>query len=464
MIAKSFLGIFVNPVDVQSEGLHRVFDNIQAAGATAIATTTVVGRPAAGAGGVRFPDLHVDGFARVLDRPLWGHRELHLEVFPAHESDLSLYAASSYRPRAGPVPADVDRETPRSMIAEARRRGMQSHVQVHPFVPPTVQEEDRPVYIDGSRPQPPLVVDGVCPNSPAAQAYALALVEDTMQHYGDVDGLFLDWAEFGAYRLEDHFACFCPHCEQRARAQGVPWGLVRRDVTSLWNWLHTLTPAVVDRSLRVLRNPLGLLGLLVHYPGWLHLLRFKAASIAGFYRKIRALLDTMGLRKVQISARGWPPPWNRSSGMDYRMLAEVCDAVTPKLFTFDYCALPRWYGQSLAAWNPGLPESAVLDALVEWMNLPDDLEERSFARYHIPAPDELHPARIGCYGARIDEVVDAVTGRAPCYPFGHAYLPESQWREMVALIAASRADGMWVQMYGYLSDRKLEILRETWAG
>ena len=36
MIAKSFLGIFVNPVDVQSEGLHRVFDNIQAAGATAI--------------------------------------------------------------------------------------------------------------------------------------------------------------------------------------------------------------------------------------------------------------------------------------------------------------------------------------------------------------------------------------------------------------------------------------------
>jgi hypothetical protein len=33
---------------------------------------------------------------------------------------------------------------------------------------------------------------------------------------------------------------------------------------------------------------------------------------------------------------------------------------------------------------------------------------------------------------------------------------------MVALIRDSQVDGMWVQMYGYLSDRKLEILRNTW--
>ncbi len=33
---------------------------------------------------------------------------------------------------------------------------------------------------------------------------------------------------------------------------------------------------------------------------------------------------------------------------------------------------------------------------------------------------------------------------------------------MIALIRDSRADGMWVQMYAYSSDRKLEILREMW--
>jgi hypothetical protein len=133
------------------------------------------------------------------------------------------------------------------------------------------------------------------------------------------------------------------------------------------------------------------------------------------------------------------------------------------LFTFDYSALPRWYGETLVRWNPGLPESAVLDALVEVMNLPDDLAPRSFSHYRIPAPEEPHPARIECYASRVEEVVDAVGGRARCYPFAHAYAPEAQWSAMIALLRASRADGMWVQMYGYLSDRKLKILRENWV-
>jgi hypothetical protein len=149
--------------------------------------------------------------------------------------------------------------------------------------------------------------------------------------------------------------------------------------------------------------------------------------------------------------------------MDYGTLAGFCDAVTPKLFTFDYSALPRWFGETLLAWNPALAEEAVLDALIDVMNLPDDIRPRSLARYGIPAPEEPHPAKVECYQARIDEVIDQVSGRARCYPIAHAYLPELQWREMVAMIRDSRADGMWVQMHAYLSDRKLAILREEWA-
>jgi hypothetical protein len=132
------------------------------------------------------------------------------------------------------------------------------------------------------------------------------------------------------------------------------------------------------------------------------------------------------------------------------------------LFTFAYSALPRWYGETLLAWNPGLSESQILDALVEWMNLSDDIEERSFADYHIPAPTELHPAELEVYRERLDEVVDQVAGRTKCYPFAHAYLPEPQWKQLIATIRDSRVDGMWVQMYGYLSDRKLETLGQTW--
>jgi hypothetical protein len=301
-----------------------------------------------------------------------------------------------------------------------------------------------------------------CLNAPAAEAYGLALIEDVLQHFSDIDGLIPDWVEYGAYRFEEHFTCFCSHCERQAREQGFDWDRIKNDVTVLWNWFHSLSPRELERSRRLLFNPSELLELLIHHPGWLHFLQFKAESVVRFYRKVRQLLDNLGLEKISLSARGWPPPWNRSSGMDYRSLAEVCTAVTPKLFTFDYSVLPRWYGQTLLDWNPGLSESGILDALVEWMNLPDDFIHRSFVNYHIPAPAELHPARLEVYRTRLDEVVDQVNSQAHCFPFAHAYLPEPQWKRMVALIRDSRVDGMWVQMYGYLSDRKLEILRHMW--
>lgn len=91
----------------------------------------------------------------------------------------------------------------------------------------------------------------------------------------------------------------------------------------------------------------------------------------------------------------------------------------------------------------------MLDALLDWMNLPDDLKQRSFANYHIPVSHEPHPAKIEAYQVRLDEVVDQVNGEAFCYPFAHAYPPAPQWERMVAMIGDSRVDGMWVQGYGY---------------
>jgi hypothetical protein len=210
-------------------------------------------------------------------------------------------------------------------------------------------------------------------------------------------------------------------------------------------------------------NASDLLGILARYPGWLAFLRLKASSVHNFYRQARQLLVQSGFAHVQLSARGWPPPWNRSSGKDYGLLADVCDAVTPKLFTFDYSVLPRWYAQTLLEWNPTLTESEVLDALVECMDLEDDIRGRSLDDYHIPGPTEYHPADIDVYRGRVEQVIDHVAGRAPCYPISNPCMPETQWRKMVELVRHSRADGMWINMYGYLSPAKLETVRTTWA-
>lgn len=462
MKARRFLGIFVNPIYVQNEGLQQVFDNLDSVGTQAICIVPYVARLAEANRGRRFPDLHIDGYERLVARPVWGEREINLERFRAYKPDLERFQKSPYKPSAETLPAGVDPTVPDAMIAEAHKRGMQAHILLHPFLPPNLRTEDQPICIDGSPPVLPRVALNACLNAPGAEAYGLALVEDIIQNYRNIDGLIPDWVEYGAYRFEDHFTCFCPHCEHKAREQGFDWDLIKKDVTGLWNWLHALGPGELERSRRLLSNPSELLELLIHHPGWLAFLQFKANSVVGFYRKARQLLDNLGLESIALSARGWPPPWNRSSGMDYRSLVEVCSAVTPKLFTFDYSVLPRWYGQTLLDWNPSLSESGILDALVEWMNLPDDFAHRSFANYHIPAPTESHPARLEVYRTRLDEVADQVSGKSRCFPFAHAYLPEPQWKRMVALLRDSRVDGMWVQMYGYLSDRKLEILREMW--
>jgi len=462
MTNNRFLGIFVNPLYIQNEGLQPVFDNLEMVGATAIATWPRLARPAPQGQGFRFPDLHMDGYERLVSRPVWGQHEIYLDYFLAFQPNPHLYQDIPYRLTTKPAPPEVDLQIPEAMINEAHKRGMQLHLMVHPFALPNIRPQEQPVYIDGTTPQGPQINRQACPNNPVALAYGLALVEDTLQHYPTVEGLFIDWAEYGAYRLEDHFTCFCTHCRQQAIEQGFDWDAIERDVLALWRWLHHLTPKKLELARRVKRNPSELLELLAHYPGWLQLLQFKANTITRFYRRVRERLDALEFNQVVLSARGWPPPWNRSSGMDYRALAKICAVVTPKLFTFDYSAMPRWYGQSLLNWNPNLSESIILDALVEWMNLPDSLESRSFAHYHIPAPTEPHLARLDVYRTRLDEVMAQVNSRVPCYPFVHAYLPEPQWKRMLALVRDSGVEGMWVQMYGYLSDRKLQLLKEMW--
>jgi len=457
-----FLGVFMNPICALYEGVEQVFDNLERAGVRGIVTHPTIARPAPNGKGGRFPPLHEDGYNRVLGRALWDKRELFVQGYRAFEPNMALYEQTSYKPRGKAAPADLDSALPAKILAEAKKRGMEAHIHASPYGVPGLRREDKAVRVDGALPEEPMVSAPACLNSPDATAYGLAVLEDTVTHYPDADGLFMDWVEWGAYRIEGYFTCFCEHCANKAKAQGIDWNAVTTDVRRLWDWLHALTPRELERSRRVARNASELVELLAAYPGWLTFLKFKADTVASFYRETRALLDRLGKKDMQLSARGWPPPWNRASGMDYRQVSDVCDTVTPKLFTFDYCAMPRWWGQLLQKWNPDLSESGLLDAMVDWMDLPDDIERRSFAHYNIPAPGVPHPARLECYRTRLDEVAAQVEGRARLRPFAHAYLPEPQWKQMVALIRDSRCDGMWVQMYGYLSAAKLDVLRRVW--
>lgn len=463
MGAGRFLGVFVPTVYLQYEGVEPILDRIQNAGGTAVCLYPRLGRPAQGGAGERFPDLHIDGFERILDRPLWGRRDLDIETFPAFESDRALYGDTPYRPATIAIPQDVDRQDAVvTAISSAHRRGLEAHLLIHPLLVPGLRDSDTPRSAAGRADDGQVVARSACPSSPDARRYAIALARDTVAHAPDVDGLFLDWTEFRAYALGDLFGCICSHCGARARAAGYSWDEIVAALRGAWQAASELTPDGLLRFRHAMRTPRELIRLLAGHRALLAWIEFKARTVTELHREVRAALDADGAGHVMLTARGWAPPWNLVSGLDYERLPNICGAVAPKIFTFDYAAIPRWYGRTLADWNPRLPEELILDALVEVLDLPDDRAPRRFAAYQMPAPGESHPTPPEAYATRIEEVAEAVAGRVPCYPIIHAYLPEGQWKRMVAIVRDGPANGTWVQMYGYLSDPKLRILRDTW--
>ena len=102
--AGRFLGITVMPEYIQSEGVERVLGSLTRAGATAVTTSPYVMAPAGeAAGGAREPPIDAGaGGVRLLDRPLWGRRELLVRTAPSFAPERSLYAGLRYQPPMPP--------------------------------------------------------------------------------------------------------------------------------------------------------------------------------------------------------------------------------------------------------------------------------------------------------------------------------------------------------------------------
>src|SRR5512139_3648513 len=78
------LGVTVMPEYIQSEGIGGVLKKLEVAGATAVCTSPYVMEPADEKTGSREPpDDAGAGGVRLLDRPLWGRRELFVRTAPS---------------------------------------------------------------------------------------------------------------------------------------------------------------------------------------------------------------------------------------------------------------------------------------------------------------------------------------------------------------------------------------------
>lgn len=472
------LGVVLTPAEVQDEGLDRVLDTIVQAGATAISPTLGVYAPAPPGEGSREPPLDVSGEARLLDRPLWGRRELWMRGYTPHPPDPSIWRDVPYPP-SPLAPPELRPDVVRAILDGARARGLAVEIQVSPYTLPgapggqtfggghgTGVAADRPRRVDGSIGER-IVAGHGCLNNPRVRALGRARLREAILHYPDMDGIFLDWTEYTCYFLEDCFTCFCEHCEAAAAAHGYDWARIRQDTQALWDRLHRLTPADVARASDAAGWPYVLADERVAFPGVNDLLRFKADSVRDAAAELRRTMDEAGASGVALGLNGFAPPWSHVTGMDYASVHQVVQATRCKLFTFHWPMIVCWWSESLLAWNPGLDEQPVLRAVQAALDLPPPLDEHrnTLAEYGMPRPDEPHPIALEVLTRKINQAVRlaGAAGQAEnCLAYVHSYRPAAEFGRVLEAVLASEATGCWVQRYGYLSDEKLAIMRDVW--
>ncbi len=459
------LGITVMPEYIQTEGIDALLDNLMSrAGVTAVATSPYVMAPADEASGVREPPGDADaGKVRLLDRPLWGRRELFVRAAPSFAPDRSLYRGLRYQPAEPDELSVAEGGIIERFIETAKARGLEVHLQVQAAIPPGYRvqfggplEEDLACLPDGE-PLGVRVDKNGSLASPHILAYGCALIRDLMRAYPAIDALRVDWPEYPPYSFASLFTDFSAHAEAAASELGFDFAAMRADVLVLYACLNG---GLADGDLEAWLAPDGgryeLLRHLAKRPGVLQWLRFKAALSLRLLASYRQTLNEAGGGRVRFIPHAFPPPWSLVSGFDYAGASAHCDGIGVKLYTMHWPMMLRGYGEALLTANPGLSEALLARCLARWCDVRDDDGPLRIGDYTYPEPDEAHA--VGA-AAQVRKIAQArAEASVPVYAFAHGYGPLDDVTARVKVAWRASSGRMWVNRYGYLSDIKLDAL------
>ena len=451
------LGITVMPEWIQVEGIDALLDNLQGrAGATAIATSPYVMEPADKATGGREPPIDAGaGAVRLLDRELWGKRELFCRTAPSYAADLSLFRGCRYQPTPANDLTAREGHKVGDFIRAARARGIEVWLQVQAAIPPGYRvqfggpaPDDQPLLPDGRKVARQVDKNGSLA-SPHIVAYVSALLADLAKAYPEVDGFRIDWPEYPPYTLDAVFLDFSDHAMREAVRRGYDAERMRRDAAAAYAHLHH---GLTDAELRAVIAAPGELALSRRWPGLADLWRFKADLVVSLLDACRKAVPA----GKKLAPQSFPPPWTQVSGFDHARAAPFADAIGVKLYTMHWPMMLRFYADAVAAGNPDLDHGMVAKALVALLATGGP-EPSSIEDLRYPDPDETHPVGAGEQTAKIRAAQQAA-GSCPVLPFSHAYGPVEDVAKRAAIAWEAGPHGIWVNRYGYLSDAKLDRL------
>ncbi|MGI9509779.1 MAG: hypothetical protein ACR2QJ_10585 [Geminicoccaceae bacterium] len=432
----SGLGITVMPEWIQSEGKERVLDNLERAGAKAVATSPYVMAMSDAADAGREPPIDAGaGKVRLLDRPLWGKRELRCITAPAYEPDVSHYQGLTYQPSE---PTDLTRsEGPkvRAFLEAAKARGFDVQLQVQAAIPPGYRVQfggpvkaDMPRLPDGRIHDQRVDKNGSLA-SPHIVDYTTALIRDIAQAYPMIDALRIDWPEYPPYDFNSWFFDFSEHALSAGYERAYDVETMRRDCLALMADPTPFLTKGFDAS-----------------PGFADLQRLKADLALDLIRSCRAALPP----SIRLVVHAFPPPWSHLSGMDFDRVADVTDDIAVKLYTMHWPMMLRDYRRRFVA--AGLSESEATSGLLALF------DTGGGTAFHYPEPDEPHPASAAAQTRKIGVARALIDGRAKVVPSAHAYGPAADVLARVETALDAGGGLAWINRYGYLGDDKIDGL------
>lgn len=463
------VGITVLPEFLQVEGVDAVLDNlVMKAGANAVTTSPYVMEVADERTGVREPpDDAGAGAVRLLDRPLWGKRELFVRTGPSFVPQTHLYRGLRYQPAEPTELTRRDGHVVHDLIRAAQSRHLKVYLQIQAAIPPGYRvqfggptNDDRPRLPDGKLPARRLAKNGSLASRHLID-YTHALIRDLCRVYPDIDGIRIDWPEYPPYLLDDLFLDFSEPARVAAERLGFDFERMQRGSLSLYRKLHGgLSDADLSASLDEDGSRYALVQWMMRYPGVLDLARFKAVLTAELLAGFRRTMNEAGAERMELVAHAFPPPWNLASGIDFSRSGGQISGYCVKLYTMHWAMMLRFYADQILTANRGLSDQLLGKVLVRLLDFADDQGLPKATDYHYTEPEEPHPAGSQAMQRKIHQA-RREAGNTPIYALAHGYGPATDFRRrLVAAWEASPA-GIWVNRYGYLSDVKLRIIGEV---